>query len=90
MPFPRFLRSSYSLTTAYCLALLRGGALMRIWMSLAYLSLGTSLVSLAIANGSWLLNSPAAGLSPRAYAGGAVIALLYAITFLLFDLAQRR
>ena len=73
----------------YCLALLRG-ALMRIWISLAYLSLGTSLVSLAIANGSWLLNSPAAGLSPRAYAGGAVIALLYAITFLLFDLAQRR
>jgi hypothetical protein len=63
---------------------------MRIWISLAYLSLGTSLVSLAIANGSWLLNSPAAGLSPRAYAGGAVIALLYAITFLLFDLAQRR
>ena len=89
MPFPRFLRSSYSLTTAYRLALLRG-ALMRIWMSLAYLSLGTSLVSLAIANGSWLLNSPAAGLSPRAYAGGAVIALLLAITFLLFDLAQRR
>ena len=66
------------------------GALMRIWISLAYLSLGTSLVSLAIANGSWLLNSPAAGLSPRAYAGGAAIALLYAITFLLFDLAQRR
>ena len=73
----------------YHLTLSRG-ALMRIWISLAYLSLGTSLVSLAIANGSWLLNSPAAGLSPRAYAGGAVIALLYAITFLLFDLAQRR
>ena len=89
MPFPRFFRSSYSLTTAYCLALLRG-ALMRIWISLAYLSLGTSLISLAIANASWLLNAPAAGLSPRAYAGGAVIALLYAITFLLFDLAQRR
>jgi len=73
----------------YGLTLLRG-ALMRIWISLAYLSLGTSLVSLAIANGSWLLNSPASGLSPRAYAGGAVIAHLYAITFLLFDLAQRR
>jgi hypothetical protein len=29
-------------------------------------------------------------LSPRAYAGGAAIALLYAIVFLLFDLAQRR
>ena len=43
---------------------------MRTWISLAYLSLGTSLVSLAIANASWLLNSPAAGLSPRAYAGG--------------------
>ena len=74
----------------YGLTLLRGGALMRIWISLAYLSLGTSLVSLAIANGSWLLNSLAVGLSPRAYADGAVIALLYAITFLLFDVAQRR
>ncbi len=63
---------------------------MRVWVSLAYLSLGASLVSLAIANASWLLQSPAAGLSPRAYAGGAGIALLYAITFLLFDQAQRR
>ncbi|HEX7629996.1 MAG TPA: hypothetical protein VF431_06625 [Candidatus Methylomirabilis sp.] len=63
---------------------------MRIWINLAYLSLATSLVSMAIANGSWMLNSPAAGLSPRAYAGGAVIALLYTMTFLLFDLTQRR
>lgn len=63
---------------------------MRPWTSLAYLSLATSLVSMAIANGSWLLNSPAAGLSPRAYAAGAAIALLYAITFLLIELAQRR
>lgn len=63
---------------------------MRVWISLAYLSLGASLVSLGIANASWLLNSPTAGLSPRAYAGGAVIALLYAMTFLLFDRAQRR
>jgi hypothetical protein len=65
-------------------------ARMRIWISLAYLSLATSFISMAIANGSWLLNSPAAGLSPRAYAGGAAIALLYAITFLLFDLTHRR
>jgi hypothetical protein len=63
---------------------------MRVWISLAYLSLGASLLSLGIANASWLLQSPTAGLSPRAYAGGAVIALLYAITFLLFDQAQRR
>jgi hypothetical protein len=63
---------------------------MRIWINLAYLGLGTSLASLAIANGSWILNTPAAGLSPRAYAGGAVIALLFTITFLLFDLTQRR
>jgi hypothetical protein len=63
---------------------------MRIWRSFAYLSLGTSLVSLAIANGSWLLNSPAAGLSPRAYAAGAALALLYAITFLLIDQTQQR
>jgi hypothetical protein len=63
---------------------------MRLWISLAYLSLGASLVSLSIANASWLLNSPAAGLSPRAYAGGAAIALLYAIAFLLFDQAHRR
>ena len=63
---------------------------MRIWINLAYLSLATSFVNMAIANGSWLLNSPAAGLSPRAYAGGAALALLYAITFLLFDLSQRR
>lgn len=63
---------------------------MRIWINLAYLSLATSLVSMAIANGSWMLNSPAASLSPRAYAGGAVIALLYTMTFLLFDLTQRR
>lgn len=66
------------------------GIAMGIWISLAYLSLGTSLVSMGIANTSWLLSTPAAGLSPRAYAGGAVIALLYAITFLLFDLTQRR
>ena len=63
---------------------------MRIWMSLACLSLAASFVSLAVAHGSWLLGSPAAGLSPRAYAGGAALALLYAITFLLFDLSQRR
>lgn len=62
---------------------------MRIWISLAYLSLAASLISLGIANGSWLLNSPAAGLSPRAYALGAGIALLYAIAFLMFDQAQR-
>jgi len=62
----------------------------RIWLSLAYLSLGVSVVSLAIANASWLVNSPAAGLSPRAYAGGAGLALLYAIAFLLIDQAQRR
>jgi hypothetical protein len=62
---------------------------MRIWLSLAYLALGASLVSLAIANASWILNVPTAGLSPRAYAGGAVIALMYAITFLLFDQAHR-
>lgn len=63
---------------------------MRVWISLAYLSLGASLVSLGIANASWLLQSPTAGLSPRAYAGGAVIGLLYAITFLLLDQAHRR
>ncbi len=62
---------------------------MRIWVSLAYLSLAASLVSLGIANASWLLQSPTAGLSPRAYALGAGIALLYAITFLMFDQAQR-
>lgn len=63
---------------------------MRIWLNLAYLSLGSSLVCLAVANGSWLLATPAAGLSPRAYAGGAAIALLYAITFLLLDQARQR
>jgi hypothetical protein len=63
---------------------------MRVWISLAYLSLAASLVSLAIANASWLLQSPAAGLSPRAYAGGSVIAILHTIAFLLFDRAQRR
>jgi hypothetical protein len=63
---------------------------MRVWISLAYLSLAASLASLGVANASWLLQSPTAGLSPRAYAGAAAIALLYAITFLLIDLAQRR
>jgi hypothetical protein len=63
---------------------------MRIWLSLAYLALGTSLVSLAIANASWMLGATAGGLSPRAYAGGAAIALMYAITFLLFDQAHRQ
>jgi hypothetical protein len=62
---------------------------MRIWLSLAYLALGASLVSLAIANASWILNVPTAGLSPRAYAGGTLIALLFAIAFLLFDQAHR-
>jgi hypothetical protein len=63
---------------------------MRVWLSLAYLALGASLVSLGIANASWLIGSPTAGLSPRAYAAGAGIAVLYAIAFLLFDLVQRR
>ena len=63
---------------------------MRVWRNLAYLSFTASLVSLGIANASWLLQSPAAGLSPRAYAGGAVIALLYTITFLLFDQTRDR
>ena len=63
---------------------------MRVWISLAYLSFAASLVSLGIANASWLLQSPTAGLSPRAYAGGAAIALLYAITFLLFDRSRER
>ena len=63
---------------------------MRVWLSLAYLALSVSLVSLGIANASWLLDSPTAGLSPRAYAGGAAISLLYAITFLLLDKSQRR
>jgi len=63
---------------------------MRVWRNLAYLSFAASLVSLGIANASWLLQSPAAGLSPRAYAGGAVIALLYTVTFLLFDQAHDR
>jgi hypothetical protein len=62
---------------------------MRVWLNLAYLSLGTSLVSLAVANASWVVDSPALGLSPRAYAGGAAIALMYAITFLLLDQAHR-
>jgi len=62
---------------------------MRVWISLAYLSFAASLVSLGIANASWLLQSPTAGLSPRAYAGGAAIALLYAITFLLFDRSRK-
>ena len=30
------------------------------------------------------------GLSPRAYAAGAAIALLYAITFMLMELVQRK
>ncbi len=63
---------------------------MRIWLNLAYLSLATSLVSLAIANISWLLNAPAAGLSPRAYAIGAGLALLYAVVFLLLDQSRHR
>ncbi len=63
---------------------------MRIWLSLGYLSLATSLVSLAIANVSFLLHSPAAGLSPRAYAIGTGLALMYAIVFLLLDQSQRR
>ncbi len=62
---------------------------MRIWLSLSYLSLTTSLVSLAIANISFLLHLPAAGLSPRAYAIGAGLALLYAIVFLLLDQSHR-
>ncbi len=62
---------------------------MRIWLSLAYLGLATSLVSLAIANISWLLNSPAAGLSPRAYALGAGVALLYTVVVLLLDQSRR-
>ncbi len=63
---------------------------MRIWLNLAYLSLATSLVSLTIANISWLLNSPAAGLSPRAYAIGAGLALMYAVVFLLLDQSRHR
>jgi hypothetical protein len=61
---------------------------MRVWINLAYLSLAASLVSLGIANASWLLQSPTAGLSPRAYAGGAAIALCTPSPS-AFDRAQR-
>jgi hypothetical protein len=60
------------------------------WISLKSLGLAASLVGLGIANPSWLLHMPITSRSPRAYTGGAVIALLYAVTLLLFDKIQRR
>ena len=63
---------------------------MRIWRDLSYLALAASFASLGIANVSWMANTPFGGLSPRAYASGAAIALLYAIAFMLMELVQRK
>ncbi len=63
---------------------------MRIWRDLSYLALAASFVSLGIANVSWMAVTPFRGLSPRAYAAGAAIALLYAMAFMLMELVQRK
>ena len=63
---------------------------MRIWRDLSYLALAASLASLGIANVSWVAMTRLGGLSPRAYAAGAAIAVLYAIAFMLIELAQRK
>ena len=55
-----------------------------------YLALTASFASLGIANISWMAVTRLGGLSPRAYAAGAVIALLYAIAFMLMELVQRK
>ena len=63
---------------------------MRIWRDLSYLALATSFTSLGIANVSWMAVRRLGGLSPRAYAAGAAIALLYAIAFMMMELVQRK
>ena len=63
---------------------------MRIWRDLSYLALAASFASLGIANISWMAVTRFGGLSPRPYAAGAVIALLYAIAFMLMELVQRK
>ena len=63
---------------------------MRIWRDLSYLALATSVASLGITNVSWAAVTRFGGLSPRAYAAGAVIGLLYAIAFMLMELVQRK
>ncbi len=63
---------------------------MRIWRDLSYLALSASFVSLGIAYVSWMVVARLGGLSPRAYAAGAVIALLYAIAFMMMELLHRK
>ena len=63
---------------------------MRIWRDLSYLALAASFASLGIANVSWMAVTRFGGLSPRAYAAGAAIGLLYAIAFMLMELVQRK
>ncbi len=63
---------------------------MRIWKDLSYLALAASFASLGIANVSWMSVTRFGDLSPRAYAAGAAIALLYAIAFMLMELVQRK
>lgn len=63
---------------------------MHIWRELSYVAMGVSLVSLGTAHVSWLTSTPFGGFSPRAFALGAAIMLLYAIAFALYDLVHRR
>ena len=63
---------------------------MLIWRDLSYLARATSYASLGIANVSWVAVTRFGGLSPRAYAAGAAICLLYAIAFMLMELVQRK
>lgn len=63
---------------------------MRIWRDLSYLALAASFASLGIANISWMAVTRFGGLSPRAFAAGAVIALLYAISFMLMELVLHK
>ena len=68
----------------------KGVETMRIWRDLSYLALSASFVSLGIAYVSWMLVTRLGGLSPRAYAAGAGIAVLYAIAFMVMELLQRK
>jgi len=55
-----------------------------------YPALAVSFANLGIANVSWMAVTRFGGLSPRAYGAGAVIALLYAIAFMLMEVVQRK
>lgn len=63
---------------------------MTLWLQLSYAAMALSLFSLLAAHLSWALAIAIMGFSPRAFAAGAGLLLLYAIGFGLYHMIHRR